>query len=299
MNILNLIQHLSSDTRFLLLTLIIVIVTLIILIVLNRTANGIIKKMTMREDFDPTTYRFVQHTITALIIIVALGFIIYMIPALRYIAKSLVAGAGIVAVIIGFASQQALANVISGLFIVISKPYRIKDRIRVKNDLFGTVEDITLRHTVIRNYENQRIIIPNSIMNSEVVTNNDFEEDRICKWLFVSISYDADIDKAKQIFREECENHPKVIDGRSPEEIADGEDKVRVKVVELGEYFVKLKAWAWTEDTVDSFHVGWDVLESVKKRFDKEGIEIPFPYRTVVYKKDMMEEAGPKPGSKG
>ncbi|MFZ6053372.1 mechanosensitive ion channel family protein [Halocola ammonii] len=296
--LLDLLQNLSSDTRFVVIALIIIIITLIVLIVFNRTANRIIKRMTLKEDFDPTTYRFVQHTVSALIIIVALGFIIWMIPALRYIAKSLVAGAGIAAVIIGFASQAALANVISGLFIVISKPYRIKDRIHVKNELFGTVEDITLRHTVIRNYENQRIIIPNSIMNSEVVTNNDYEEDRICKWLYVSISYDADIDKAKQVFREECEKHPKVIDVRTPEDVADGEEKVRVKVVELGEYFVKLKAWAWTKNTEDSFEVGWDVLENVKKAYDKAGIEIPFPYRTVVYKKDMTEQTTPKKSSK-
>lgn len=294
----NITKYFSEDSRFIVITLIIILITLIVLIIFNRTANKIIKRMTRKEDFDPTTYRFVQHTISALIIIVALGFIIWMIPALRYIAKSLVAGAGIAAVIIGFASQAALANVISGLFIVISKPYRIKDRIHVKNELFGTVEDITLRHTVIRNFENQRIIIPNSIMNSEVVTNNDYEEDRICKWLYVSISYDADIDKAKQIFREECEKHRKVIDARSPEDLANGEEKVRVKVVELGEYFVKLKAWAWTKNTEDSFEVGWDVMENVKKAYDRAGIEIPFPYRTVVYKKDMMEDPGTKASSK-
>ena len=293
----NLFQNFSSDTRFFLIALIIIIVTLIVLIVFNRTANKIIKRMTLREDFDPTTYRFVQHTVSALIIIVALGFIIYMIPALRYIAKSLVAGAGIVAVIIGFASQQALANVISGLFIVISKPYRIKDRIRVKNELFGTVEDITLRHTVIRNFENQRIIIPNSIMNNEVVTNNDYEEDRLCRWVFVSIAYDADIDKAKAIMKELCESHPLVIDVRTPEDIANGEDKVRVKVVQLGEYSITLRAWCWAANTEDSFQLQWDLNESIKKQFDKEGVEIPFPYRTLVYKNDLKKEAGQKGSS--
>lgn len=287
---LNVIKNLPKEPRFIIATTVIVVVTVLVVIIFNRTVNRFIKRMSIKADFDPTNYRFIQHTITAIVILVGISFIIYMIPALRYIAKSMVAGAGIAAVIIGFASQAALANVISGLFIVVSKPYRINDHIRVKNDMFGVVEDISLRHTVIRNFENQRVIIPNSIMNSEVIVNNDYEEDRICRWIFMSISYDADIDKAKQIMQEECEKHPLVIDIRTEEEKEQDHPKVRVKVVELGEYWVKLRAWAWALNTSDSFNLQWDLLETLKKRFDKEGIEIPFPYRTVVYKKDLNEQ---------
>jgi len=71
----------------------------------------------------------------------------------------MLAGAGILAVAVGFASQAALSNIISGVFVVIFKPFRVGDRLKI-NELTGVVEDITLRHTVIRDLENKRIIIP-------------------------------------------------------------------------------------------------------------------------------------------
>ena len=78
--------------------------------------------------------------------------------------------------------------------------------------------------------------------------------------------------------------HPLLIDPRTPVQIEEGKEKVDVKVIGLGESSINLRAWAWTKDAPDSFTMGCDLYESIKKRFDKEGIEIPFPYRTLVFK---------------
>jgi small conductance mechanosensitive channel len=133
---------------------------------------------------------------------------VYAIPSLRTLAKSLLAGAGIVAVAIGFASQAALSNIIAGVFIVIFKPFRVKDRVTVKDTINGVIEDITLRHTVIRNFQNRRVIIPNSMISEEIIVNSDIIESKICKWIEIGISYGSDIDLAKSIMAEEAQNHP-------------------------------------------------------------------------------------------
>jgi small-conductance mechanosensitive channel len=106
----------------------------------------------------------------------------------------------------------------------------------------------------------------------------------------MGISYDSDIDLAKSIMKDEILKHPLFVDNRTEEQIEEGEDIVPVRVIMMGESSVNLRAWSWAENPPDAFVMGCDLLESIKKRFDKEGIEIPFPHRTLVYK-------NPKPDS--
>ncbi len=239
------------------------------------------------EAHDLTNLRFLKRGVSVLIYLTGISFAIYMIPTLRVIATSLLAGAGLFAIAIGFASQQALSNIVGGIFIVIFKPYKINDRIQIRTDLTGIVEDINLRHTVIRNFENKRIIIPNAIISDEVLINSNYRDDKIVKWIDVGISYDSDIDLARKIMQDEVIAHPNFKDYRTQEEISDGVELVPVRVLSLGDFSVNLRAWATAANPPEAFVLGTDLLESIKKRFDKEGVEIPFPYRTIVYKKDL------------
>jgi small conductance mechanosensitive channel len=258
--------------------------TILVAFIFNRLFRRFIKQSTVIVRNDPTSYQFLRHTITAVIYIIGISLAVYSIPKLRGVANSLLAGAGILAVAVGFASQHALSNIISGLFIIIFKPFRVNDRLRIRDTLAGAVEDITLRHTVIRDFENRRIIIPNSVISDEVIINSDFEDDKICSFFHIGISYDSDIDRAKAIIQEEAINHPNLIDGRTPEQVQEGRPMVLIRVIALGEYSVNLRAYLWAQDTTAAFAMSCDLYESVKKRFDAEGIEIPFPYRTIVQK---------------
>lgn len=279
---------------------VIILFTIIIAWITSRVLNAIIKRNRELEDNeDVTSLVFFKRSIVVLIYLAGISFAIYMIPQLRVIAASLLAGAGLLAVAVGFASQAALSNVISGLFIVLFKPYKISDRIQVRTDLTGVVEDINLRHTVIRNFENKRIIIPNSVISNEVVINSNYEDNKICKWIDMGISYDSDVDLAKKIMKEEVLKHPNFVDVRTEEQIEAGDDIVPVRVIMMGESSVNLRAWSWAENPPDAFIMGCDLLESIKKRFDAEGIEIPFPYRTLVYKNSPPKsiESGENPSS--
>ena len=278
--------------------IIILFITIALGYVVDRFFRYQIKKLSADMHSDPTNYKFLRRAFVVLIYIVGIAIAIYSVPQLRLLAKSLLAGAGVLAVAVGFASQQALGNIISGVFIVIFKPFRINDRLRI-GDKAGFVEDITLRHTVIRDFENRRIIIPNSLMSSEVITNADYGDDKICKWIEIGIAYDADLAFAKAIIKEYILAHPLHIDGRTQLQKDMGEELAPVRVLSLGDSSVNLRGWAWAKDSADAFLMGCDLLESIKLRFDAEGIEIPFPHRTLVYKdKVVHEKAEPTEKSK-
>ncbi len=260
--------------------------TIIVASVVSYLFAKAITKTEKKEDGDDiTNLKFLKRGLGVLIYITGIGISIYMIPQLRVVATTIFAGAGVLAIAIGFASQQALANIVGGIFIVIFKPYKITDRVELRGTMNGIVEDINLRHTVIRNFQNQRIIIPNSVISNEILINSNYEDDRITKWIDMGISYDSDIDLAKDIMREEVAAHPLFIDARTEEQIENGDPLVNVRVIAMGESSVNLRAWASAKDAADAFVLGCDLLESIKKRFDKEGIEIPFPHRTIVEKK--------------
>lgn len=239
---------------------------------------------------DPTNYKFIKHVMLACIYVLGFALAIYSMPNFRALASSLMAGAGIFALAMGFAAQHALGNVVSGVFIVIFKPFRINDRLSLTAHQ-GVVEDITLRHTVIRNFENRRIIIPNSVISNEIIVNANFGDDMIVKWVDINISYRSDIDTAKKIIIEEVLAHPLHKDPRSPEDLELGVPEVIVRVINLLESSVNLRAWVWGKDAPDAFVLGCDLLESIKKRFDADpNVEIPYPHQTV-YLKNSSNEA--------
>jgi len=268
----------------------IIILTVVVNMLFVRVFNRFIRRRTDDMHNDPTNYKFLRHAIVALIYVVGVSAAIYSIPSLRTLASSLLAGAGILAVAVGFASQQALSNMISGIFIIIFKPFRVNDRITIQGTISGVVEDISLRHTVIRNFENRRVIVPNSIIGNEILVNADYEEALICKWIDMGIGYGADYKLAKKIIQEEAMKHPFFIDNRTPQEKAEGVDAVRVRVLNWGDFSINIRAWVWTADNGAAFQLGCDLYESVKERFDAEGVEIPYPYRNVVHHNLSKEE---------
>lgn len=239
---------------------------------------------------DPTNFSFLKNAIPFLIFTGAIIFIFVKIPFLKSLGTALFAGAGILAAILGFASQKAFANIISGIFILVFKPFRVGDIIEMSNTNKGTVEEITLRHTMIKDYENRRIIVPNSIISEDILINSNITDEAIRKFVEFGISYDSDVDRAILIIREEAEKHPMFIDNRTKEEKAKNIPAVIVRMISHGDFAIGLRAYVWSMNNNNAFELKCDLLYNVKKRFDNEGIEIPFPYRTIVYKKDIEKD---------
>jgi len=259
--------------NYIIVPLIVIISALIISRVLRYFRRRYIKRMSDSMKLDPTKYNFIGNAMNFIIFIVAVIIIFYQIPELKQFGVGIFASAGILAAIVGFASQSAFSNIVSGIFIVLFKPFRVGDHIIVNNNNMGEVEDITLRHTVIKNYENRRIVIPNSIISNDTIINSSLEEEKTCMHVFMSISYDSNIDLAMKIMQEEAKKHPFFVDNRDEEAIKKDTPAVITRLISFGDSSVNLRAQVWAETPMDGFTMKCDLHKSIKERFDKRSEE--------------------------
>jgi small-conductance mechanosensitive channel len=196
---------------------------------------------------------------------------------------SLLAGSGVLALVISVASQDAISNLVGGLMVLFTKPFTIGDIIRyVDKDITGVVEEITLRHTVIRTFENKRLIIPNATINTSVIENADFGESRICLLLDVDITYESDVEKAMTIFAEVIRQHPCYMDLRSDSEKANQVEDVKIRVVNFASSSVVLRGWVWAKNSAVGVDMKSDILRTLKQRYEAEGIDFAYPHMVVV-----------------
>ncbi len=231
-----------------------------------------------RLALDVTKVMFVRQMVVTAIYVIGTSAFLSLIPGMEKVSTSILASAGILAMAVGLASQEALSNIVGGLFIIFSQPFKVGDHISVDSVVVGVVVEITLRHTVIRNAENRMILIPNSKINSSTIINSSYGDSSTCAFIEVGVSYDTDLDRAIGIMREEIMRSPRLIDHRTDGEKAAGAPQVLIKVTDLGDSAVTLRAWAWASTSTDALYMKFDLLKSVKERFDREGIEIPYPY---------------------
>jgi small-conductance mechanosensitive channel len=275
----------SIETRWgqVIFAMIVLGVAFVVARVLRFVIGRFFRRAAQRLKVDPTRYNFLKNAVDFIVFFVAVVIVFRAIPNLRTFSTSLLAGAGILAAIVGFASQQAFSNIVGGVFLVIFKPFSVGDRVRVGTLYTGDVEDITLRHTIIKDFENRRIVIPNSVISNETIVNSTLTDEKVCMFVEFNISFDSSIDKAMLILQETASRNPLCIDNRTVEEAAAGRPKVTVRVLEITDYSVKLRAEAWARNASEGFELKCELLKQVKEEFDSQNIEIPYPHRTVVY----------------
>jgi len=247
------------------------------------------RMMNNKMNIDQTSYSIIRHSSVAVVYMMGLVVVVSSIPFLEKISVALLAGAGFAGIIVGLAAQSTLGNIISGISLAVFRPFRVGDRVNVMNE-YGKIIDITLRHTVVRTWDNRRLIIPNSIIGDEAIINWSIEDPTV-RWLVdVGISYDSDIDLARNIMLEEARKHINVmthVELKKYDSAFPREEVIQVLVTELGDYAVNMRMYFWCVDRKFCFSTGCDLRESIKKGFDAAGVEIPFPYRTVVYKNEL------------
>lgn len=253
---------------------------------LHRFLHRTIENPNNNLNVDATNYNFFKNAISALIFTAGVVILFQLVPELRSIGISLFAGAGLITVIIGFASQQAFANIVGGIFIVIFRPFRVGDFIQIGTDRAGTVEDITLRHTVIKSPENRRFVIPNSIISSESILNSTIADQKVLMFIETTITFDSDLEKAMEIMQTEALKHPDCIDNRSEEDIADEIPVVIVRLLNLDPFGAKIRAMAWAETSAEGFAMRCDILKQIKSEFDKNNIHFSHNQRIMIQKND-------------
>jgi small conductance mechanosensitive channel len=263
-------------------TLTILIATLVVWYLFKR----FFMRYTQKKELDIVRVEFIVRTLRSILFSLTGFAIAAQIIPLNNLAISLLASSGVLVIVIGFAAQETVSNLISGFFISFFRPFSINDLIvLVDKNITGIVEDITMRHTIIRTFENNRVVIPNSIINKSIIENRDLKDHKACRFLVMSIAYHADLDKARAIMIEEATNHPLLIDNRSKKDIKDGVPWFKVILSQLSSSSVDLRITLWTKTSGDAFVALADLRESIKKRFDAEGIEIPYPTQNIHIKK--------------
>lgn len=247
------------------------------------------KKVTIKKERgeDPTDLKFLSYVVSVVIYFIGILFVIMAFPQLRGVAQTALGGAGIVALVVGMASKEAIGNVVSGFFIITFDPFRIGDVIELNNGKGGKVIDITLRHTVIQNGDLKMLIVPNSEMNQQSIINADLNFRTVCQHIMVDVAYDSDLQLVKSVLQEICENHPLTLDYRSPEDIKAGKPIVRTAVNSLNDSSITVRAWVYANNSGDASSLKFDILETIVERFRKENINMPNPSSDIyLYKQN-------------
>ena len=177
----------------------IIIVTVVSIVVSIVIYKGIRKVLFKKDVTNKMSFaRLVKYVLVFINCMVILGQFEQTKPIMSYLAAS----SGVVALVLGVAAKDAFGNLCSGLMILTFKPFVEGDLIKVnQGELIGYVESIRFRHTIIRTYESNRIIVPNATLNSATIENAYFQDTRKNNYLEIEVSYGTDIDMAIDILK--------------------------------------------------------------------------------------------------
>ena len=207
-----------------------------------------------------------------LIIIVSVNVCLAQFEFGRSVQDYMLKNAAFLVAIFSFSMQQVLSDIIGGMMVAMSKPYDIGERVTVASkDITGVVEDITVRHTVIKCYDNTRLIIPNSVINKEILRNSDYADCLCGNFVTVTIAFDADIERAIALMGEIMyADDDSLYRGKK-----DGVHKeLDVQVSQFCKEGVELKGIVWTSDTDSNFAACSRIRQEILRRFRDGGIQI-------------------------
>lgn len=211
--------------------------------------------------------KFLKGVMKALILIIGIVVLGRQFETTKEISALLLQNTAFLVAVVGFAAQQTLNDILSGLMLSWYKPFDIGSRIHlVSQNISGIVENITLRHTVIRCFDNNRIIIPNSIINKEILKNSDYEDSVIGNFLELTVSASSDVHRAIEVLTEIIEEQPLVLTNKTY--------YPGILVKDLTKDGYVLKATVWTKTVDDNFAASSEIRIAIHERYKKEGISL-------------------------
>lgn len=245
---------------------------LIVTIILDKIIKKWIERLIIRSPSLRTSYVFLRRILLISIIIIGVSFVTFTaFPELGPAIASLFIAAGFASIVVGLAAQATLSNIIAGIMISLSQPIRLDDAILFRNE-FCFVEDLTLIYATLRTWDNRRLIVPNSVLQSEVIVNYSAKDPTKLVPIFVDISHDSDVDLAMDIMVDLAKKHPNCLPiGNLPSAV----------VMEINENGVRLRLLSRAKDQPTAFSMARDLLKEIKKEFASKGIEIAYPRRYV------------------
>jgi small conductance mechanosensitive channel len=230
-----------------------------------RALRNMIKKMMAKGNVDETLISFVGNltyiTLLAFVIIAALN-------QLGIQTTSFIAVIGAAGLAIGLALQGSLANFAAGVLMIIFRPFKAGDYIEGAG-VAGTVEAVQIFATQLKTPDNKQIIVPNAKMMGDNITNYSAKDTRRVD-MVIGVGYGDDLKKVREILEDILAKDDRILEDPAP----------TIGVLELGDNSVNFAVRPWVK-TEDYWGAYFDVTETVKRRFDEEGISIPYPQRDV------------------
>jgi small-conductance mechanosensitive channel len=283
-----LLDLLGIEHTTILWTILRISLTVCITIILVAVVNAIMRRLIHRRGQSGKNQNYTRLTRYALLIIIYAAAIINIVSgSAEKTVSTMIASSGILAVVLSVACQEPIGNLCSGVILMLSRPFQIGDLVRYLNaDIMGTVEEITLRHTVIRTFENRRLIIPNSVLNGSSIENSNYGEKKVNVPLDFNVTYESDIEEAMRIISDVVLLHPDYQDYRTFEDIAKGTPQVEVYVRGFETSSINLRAWIWSRSSGAAITMKSDLLIQIRRRFMSSGIEFAYPHVTVVQNKE-------------
>ena len=241
----------------------------ILILIFGRLVSGwvrrIVIKLLNKSSLEQTIVGFLSNLVYGLF----LTFVVLMaLERLGVETTSFVAIIGAVGFAVGFALKDSLSHFASGVLLLVNKPFSIGDYVEAGGTA-GTVVEIKLFLTKLRTPDNKIIYVPNANVAGNNITNYSSEDTRRVDMEF-GIGYSDDIDKAKKILLELLSNDDRVLKDPAPQ----------VVVGTLADSSVNFKVRPWV-NKADYWSFYFDMTENVKKKFDEQGVSIPFPQRDV------------------
>lgn len=245
--------------------LILAILTLLIgLWVIGKIVKGM-KKMFEAKGFDASLQSFL---ISLTGIVLKIMLVISVVTMLGVEMTSFIAILAAAGLAIGMALSGTLQNFAGGVMILIFRPFKVGDYITAEGHS-GTVKEIQIFHTILNTPDKKTIILPNGPVSNGSTVNYSTEPVRRVDFTF-GIGYNDDIDKAKKVIMEVIEKDERIL--KDPEPF--------IGVINLGESSVDLVTRVWA-NAGDYWGIFFDMQETVKKEFDRQGVSIPFPQTDV------------------
>ena len=183
----------------------------------------------------------------------------------------LLASAGIMGFVIAFAAQDTLSHLFGGVSIYFDKPFRVGDRVQLESGEIGDVLEIGIRSTRIKTFDETVVILPNSkIANSKIINYNQ-PASKIKEKIKIGVAYGSDIDKVKKILLDIAENTEGVEKDPAPS----------VYFTEFLDFALEFVIVTWVDSPREKFAVKTKINEEIYRRFNKEGVQIPYPTQDV------------------
>jgi len=224
-----------------------------------------LRKVMQRQEVDKTLETFVSNLVRMALLVVV---IIAAISALGIETTSFIAIFGAAGLAVGLALQGSLSNFAAGVLIVLFRPYRVGHYVEAAG-VSGTIEQVQILTTILVTPDNKQIVVPNSQIMNSIITNYSAKDTRRID-MVVGVSYSDDLDQVRRILEEMVAADDRILE----------DPACKIAVSELADSSVNFVLRPWV-NAADYWGVKFDLTEAIKKRFDQEGISIPFPQQDV------------------